>query len=100
MRLSARAIAHILWVPLILTIVAPDSLNLAIAETPVRAHLDKFHNNHSSGDANNSGSCSSFHKNKLSVRERTADRLDSVPPLGERFCVFGEKWHPLKGWMP
>ena len=67
---------------------APNSLNLAIADTLIRADLDKFHSYHPSGDAYNSWSCSSFHNVKLSVRERTKDLLDSVPPLGRREMRF------------
>ena len=68
---------------LIPTVVASNSLDLAIADTLVIANLDKFHNFHPSGDANNSGSCSSFHIISLSPCKNNG-LLDSVPPLGQK----------------
>ena len=40
---------------------ASDSLYLAFTDTLVRANLDKFHNLHSSGEANDNMLSSSFH---------------------------------------
>lgn len=52
MCLSARAFAQLLSVPLIPTIVAPNSLNLAISDTYIRTYFDKSHHIHSNGGEN------------------------------------------------
>ena len=50
-----------LMVPLIPSIVTSYPFALAFALAVIRLHLDKFRNLHPYGDANRSGSCSSFH---------------------------------------
>ena len=63
-------------------VVAPNSLNLAISDTPVRANLDKLHNYHTNGDKFKSWTSSSFHNCCISVLVRTSVLLETVPPLG------------------
>ena len=53
-----------LMVPLIPSIVTTYPFEFAKALTKIRLHLDNLRDLHPYGDADSSGSCSSFHKDK------------------------------------
>lgn len=82
--------------PLLLAIVTANLDDFAIAQACMRLYFDKPCILHSNGDANNYGSCSSFHE-IIDWTCKNNGLLVSVPPLG---CLPIWKGHPFRGWIP